>query len=196
MKTLLFPVCLLGCSVALTVACNDDADVAPHNHGPDSGAGGQANQPDASGGTAGVTDPHQIPDSGNTMCAELGTYCHAFDDGTGLGAECHEAGHTGDEAVCAEMYDECIAFCHGDGGHHEEDGGDAGHHASAVCEEIGHLCHDFDTGDSGLGHECHEVGHAGDEAACLAIQDDCLALCGGDAGHHEDAGHSDAGDGG
>lgn len=195
MKNVIISTCLLGCALVLSAACSDD-DETPHVHGGvDSGAGG--NGGGGNGGSGGVVDPHEIPDSGNTMCAELGTYCHAFDEGTGLGAECHEAGHTGDEAVCAEMYDECIAFCQSDAGHHEEDGGDAGHHASAVCEEIGHLCHDFDNGDSGLGHECHEVGHAGDEAACLAIQDDCVALCGGDAGHHEDdAGHSDAGDGG
>ncbi|HEX2880494.1 MAG TPA: hypothetical protein VHO25_13265 [Polyangiaceae bacterium] len=196
MKKLLFPVCLLGCSVALTLACGDDVDVA--QPGPDSGVGGQVNQPDASGGSGGMS-AHPTEDAG--VCAALGTLCHDFDTGNGdLGDQCHDAGHVGDPEACAEIYDDCVAFCSSDAGHHDEDGGDAGHPASAVCEEIGHLCHDFDTGDSGLGHECHEVGHAGDEAACLAIQADCLALCGGDGGHHGDGGHVDAaldaGDGG
>lgn len=145
MKTLLFPVCLLGCSVALTLACGDDTDVAPPSS--DAGVGGQGNQPDASGGAGGVTDPHMVPDSGNTMCAELGTYCHAFDDGVGVGADCHEAGHTGDEAACAAIYDECIAFCSSDAGHHEEDGGDAGHHE----EDGGDAGHHEDAGHSDAG---------------------------------------------
>jgi hypothetical protein len=188
MKTAIVTTGLLGCVLVLSMACSEDDELAPHVHdSADSGAGG--NGSGGNGGSGGVVDPHSIPDSGNTMCAEIGTYCHAFDEGTGLGAQCHETGHAGDEAACAAIYDECIAFCHSA---HDEDAGDAGQHASVVCEELGHLCHDFDNGDSGLGHECHEVGHAGDEAACLAIQGDCLALCGGDAGQHD----VHAGDGG
>jgi hypothetical protein len=52
-----------------------------------------------------------------------------------------------------------------------------------MCEEMGHLCHDLDMGaDAGLAHECHDVGHAGDEDACGVIYDECVALCAPDAG--------------
>ena len=45
-----------------------------------------------------------------------------------------------------------------------------------TCEVIGELCHEADTG-SGLGHDCHELGHEGHAAACVAGFDDCIALC-------------------
>ncbi len=139
-------------------------------------------------------------DGGSAMCEDLGHLCHDFDTGEGLGHECHEVGHAGEQEACAEIYDECIAFCSTEGGaHHPEyEAGhphDAGDHAdhpeagSAVCEELGHLCHDFDTGE-GLGHECHEVGHAGEQEACAEIYDECILFCQGDGGHE---GHGDGG---
>jgi hypothetical protein len=45
-----------------------------------------------------------------------------------------------------------------------------------TCEVIGELCHEADTG-SGPGHDCHELGHEGHAAACVAGFDDCIALC-------------------
>jgi hypothetical protein len=64
-------------------------------------------------------------DAGPSLCAELGEACHELDTGAdaGLGHECHEVGHAGDEAMCSEMYDECIELC---GAHHEEESLDAG----------------------------------------------------------------------
>jgi hypothetical protein len=177
MKLLTAPTLLMLSTLVTVVACGEDESE------PDSmsaaGSGGQSGQ--VEGGTGGTVDPHQIPDSGEPgviMCAEIGTYCHAYDEGTGLGAECHETGHQGDPEACAAIYDECIAFCRSDAGSgaNDEDGGDAGE-GHSHCEELGHLCHDLDDGGSNLAHECHETGHAGDEAACEAIFDQCVALC-------------------
>lgn len=41
-----------------------------------------------------------------------------------------------------------------------------------------------------MGHDCHEVGHAGDEFAWNEIYDECIAFGQGDAGHtgQEEAG--------
>ena len=139
--------------------------------------------PGDAGADAGEHTEHA--DGGSAMCEELGHTCHDFDDGEGLGHECHEIGHAGDAHECAEVYDECMDLCSGDGGVHIEE--DAG---AAMCEELGHTCHDFDDGE-GLGHECHEIGHAGDPQACATIYDECLDFCSGDAGAHD---HEDAGD--
>jgi hypothetical protein len=114
------------------------------------------------------------------MCEELGQLCHDLDTGpdAGLAHECHQVGHDGHEAACSVIYGECVELC---GGHHEEP--DAGH---SMCEELGQLCHDLDTGpDAGLARECHQVGHDGDEAACSVIYGECVELCGG---HHGNAG--------
>ncbi|HEX2881178.1 MAG TPA: hypothetical protein VHO25_16720, partial [Polyangiaceae bacterium] len=65
----------------------------------------EAGAPDGSTGPDPV-DPHEIPadaSAGVTMCAELGTYCHASDTGEDdLGNICHDVGHEGDPAACAE----------------------------------------------------------------------------------------------
>lgn len=44
-------------------------------------------------------------------CAALGELCHAVDDETGPLHECHELGHVGNAAKCAEGFDECAALC-------------------------------------------------------------------------------------
>lgn len=68
-----------------------------------------------------------------------------------------------------------------------------GHDDFPACKELGKRCHAFDTG-SGLGHDCHELGHgAKTEAECIAKRDECLAVCpltdgGAEGGHVGDAG--------
>jgi hypothetical protein len=54
------------------------------------------------------------------------------------------------------------------------------------CREIARACHPHDTG-SGIAHECHELGHDGNDALCAPRRDECLAACppreaGSDAG--------------
>jgi hypothetical protein len=44
-------------------------------------------------------------------CAALGELCHAVDDETGPLHECHELGHVGNAAKCAEGFDECATLC-------------------------------------------------------------------------------------
>jgi hypothetical protein len=43
------------------------------------------------------------------VCQEIGEVCHGVP--TDLGEECHELGHDGVAAVCAEREDECLAHC-------------------------------------------------------------------------------------
>jgi hypothetical protein len=171
-------------AAVLAVACGDDDATSGGDAGLDAGSTG------GSGGSGGTPGAHDIPDSGDPgviMCAELGSLCHEYDTGSGLGHECHETGHLGDTAACMEIYDECIAFCQP---HDEADAGDAGHsHGSEQCETLASVCHDA---DGGMAMECHEIGHGGDAHECESMYDACLAVC---EGHHEaDAG--DAGDAG
>lgn len=62
--------------------------------GGETGAGG------AGGGRGVDEDPH---------CAALGELCHPIEDG--MGPECHELGHVGNPAACAESFEECAHFC-------------------------------------------------------------------------------------
>jgi hypothetical protein len=120
---------------------------------------------------AGAPPDASIP----SACEEIGHKCHELDDGGDtLAHECHEVGHAGDLAACEAIYPQCIALCDPAGA------GDAG---KLLCDEIGEKCHPFDDGGAGLGHECHEVGHTGDVAACAAIYDQCITFCSADAGH-------------
>jgi uncharacterized repeat protein (TIGR04052 family) len=48
-----------------------------------------------------------------------------------------------------------------------------------LCEELGSLCHAYDLGP-GPQHDCHELGHGGDEEVCLAQEAACRSACGGE----------------
>lgn len=88
----------------------------------------------AGGGAAATQDP---------QCAALGSLCHPIE--AGIGPECHDIGHEGDAATCADRFDECAHFCleereklpehgaggagghgHGEGGHPGRSGGAGG----------------------------------------------------------------------
>jgi hypothetical protein len=62
--------------------------------GAETGTGG------AGGGSGADQDPY---------CAALGSLCHPIEDG--MGPECHDIGHEGDAAACAESFDQCAHFC-------------------------------------------------------------------------------------
>jgi uncharacterized repeat protein (TIGR04052 family) len=94
-----------------------------------------------------------------SACDGLGSTCHVVDATSAEAHACHELGHGGDEAACAEGRASCIDTC-----------------GSALCSELGSLCHDVDPG-SGPIHECHELGHAADAAACFAEGRACFELC-------------------
>lgn len=183
-----------------STATAPDAALADASNGDvDTGDGGG---PDADAPDARLPDSHQIPpDAGaaELRCAEMASVCHAFDFGDGeLGAQCHRIGHAGQAEACTpKLYEQCMAFCQVDSGALDASSDaapspvDAGHGDAGEdqCQQIGHLCHDLDTGaDAGLAHECHEVGHAGDALQCAAIYDDCIALCAPDAEAPSDGG--------
>jgi hypothetical protein len=65
-------------------------------------------------------------------------------------------------------------------------GGDSASGAKPTCVLIGERCHDFD-GMNATATMCHRVGEApsSTEAACMAIRDQCLAVC-----PESDGGHS------
>lgn len=46
----------------------------------------------------------------------------------------------------------------------------------AQCRVLGELCHEADTG-SGPAHECHELGHVNDAAACVEGFSGCVETC-------------------
>ncbi len=66
---------------------------------------------------------------------------------------------------------------------HDDDDHAASHsEAGPVCTTLGERCHE---GTSALAVECHELGHDGDEAKCVAREAECLAEC---PEHHEQDG--------
>lgn len=135
--------------------------------------------------------------AGGGACGEIVEHCHSVGSASAEADECHELGHDGPEESCELRRAECIGIC-------DAIAVDAGPPDS--CETISHVCHAFDTG-SGPAHVCHELGHAGDLAACDGALAMCMSTCSGDAGarshdedggahtRDEDAGASDGGSG-
>ena len=58
------------------------------------------------------------------------------------------------------------------------DGGAMHGDAALECQVLGELCHAADSG-TGPAHECHEVGHVGNAAACNAEFAGCVGVCTG-----------------
>jgi hypothetical protein len=67
----------------------------------------------------------------------------------------------------------CFVACSSD----DDEGDDHGHDLPAVCQDIVDVCHEADENGVEGAAECHETGHGGDEAACEADHDSCIALC-------------------
>ena len=59
-------------------------------------------------GTGGAGGSGPVPDA---HCAALGELCHGVDDGDGPLHDCHEVGHVGNAAGCAEAFDDCATQC-------------------------------------------------------------------------------------
>jgi uncharacterized repeat protein (TIGR04052 family) len=146
-------------------ACSDDDD--PPNSGAPGGSGGRGGSGASSGrggsgGSAGT--------SGNAGAAGSGALAGSggTDASAGTGGSGATAGSDGSAGSAGS------AGTAGDGGVDAD--------ASNICDQLGSRCHPYDLG-AGEAHECHEIGHAGDAAACAAAQARCLALCSpGDGG--------------
>jgi spore coat protein A len=104
-----------------------------------------------------------------TFCGQLTTFCGGSEDP--LAVTCNATGAAGDEAACQGTFAQCIAQCapsdlSGPGHQHED--------YASYCGQLANSCH----GDAtALGVECHDLGHAGDEAACEARHAACIARC-------------------
>jgi len=60
------------------------------------------------GGQGGGPGPDEDP------CCTLGAVCHTAGEAPNAEVdECHQIGHTGDQAVCTEEYDRCRLACEG-----------------------------------------------------------------------------------
>jgi|GEM_PF-3561322 len=60
---------------------------------------------------------------------------------------------------------------------------------NGACAAVASACHPYDK-ESAIGHECHELGHEGDDAKCAVRRAECLAAC--PPKPEEDAGGADA----
>lgn len=152
------------------VACGDDDDSpTPAAHAGSGGEGATAH-----GGADGhAGDGHGGAASLALECKVLGTLCHEADTGSGMGHDCHEVGHEGHVDECAEQFDSCITFCTAE---ETGTGGAPAEPKDAHCAALGELCHAVDD-ETGPLHECHELGHVGNAANCLAGFDECATLC-------------------
>jgi uncharacterized repeat protein (TIGR04052 family) len=172
-------------------ACGDDD--APSNTGNDAGldaspgtsatqaASAKPTSSPTQASTAASSTPSATSDAGTAdasadagagTCELIDSACAGFDDEDGLGNLCLRVSAGADAEECGALGEECLEFC-------QENAPaivDAGI-AEAACEEMGDRCHDLDDGQ-GLGHLCHETGHAGNAVWCAAIYDECTALCG------------------
>lgn len=109
-----------------------------------------------------------------TFCGQVARFCAA--DASALGSSCREQAASGDEATCQGQLGGCIAACAPSSvaGAHQE--GESGGHLdyASYCGQLARYCHG---NGSPLGVACHDIGHAGDEAACQIRHDECLAEC-------------------
>ena len=166
-------------------ACGDDDDDVPQGG---AGTGSEAGSPSSSHGGTGTVEPghggseakggeaHGGGGHGDApvLCQVLGSLCHDADTGSGVGHDCHQVGHVGELEACEEEFAGCIGFCvegaTGEGGA----GGGASADQDSKCAALGSLCHPIETG---IGQECHEVGHEGDATACAERFDECAHFC-------------------
>jgi hypothetical protein len=88
---------------------------------------------------------------------------------TEAGSACQLVGQAGDEAACQGQFGGCLAQCAPSdlsSSHHDD--------YASYCGQLANFCH---TDTTALGVACHDLGHGGDEAACRARRNECLAQC-------------------
>lgn len=136
--------------------CGDDDDSTVGAAGNQNG-GGQA----GAGGSS---------DDGALECEVVGELCHEADLGSGPAHDCHELGHDGDGPACHAQFSSCIHTCV------QDEDGSPNTDQDPKCLALGELCHPVDDKNGPL-HECHELGHDGEAAACAAGFEDCAKRC-------------------
>ncbi len=189
-------------AASLIFACGDGDDQPSSDQ---TGGSPTSTEGGASTGDAGANVGGGGPSS-SSECAVLGTLCHAADTGDGPISDCHELGHRGNAENCREQFTACITVCVAD----DSGAGGTGAGGAAVtpepvtnpyCQALGELCHFLDDRGTPTG-DCHELGHEGREAACIAAFEGCAPLCLAKREQEPDphgeggAGHGGAGDGG
>ncbi len=91
---------------------HDDGDHGTSDDGAtgtEDGDGSDGSSSATSSGTTGGDESTGDDGTADASCAELGSGCH--DTQTPLGVMCHDVGHDGDEAACAEVWVECKEHC-------------------------------------------------------------------------------------
>jgi hypothetical protein len=182
-------------AVALSLACGDDSSSQPPASVRSASAKLPANNIDAglsSSGSAELTQPQATETqatgavaSGTSSatpagvaCENIATQCAEYDDTDGLGHLCLRLASENSVESCDAIADECSAYCRADGVEPEASVETSTLDAESCDEAIGDPCHEFDHG-TGLGHVCHQLGHQGNIPGCVALYDECVALCGG-----------------
>jgi uncharacterized repeat protein (TIGR04052 family) len=158
--------------LVVMAACGDDDDPPPQNNGGTAGRGGTAGSSGRGGssgsaGSGGSSGTGAVAGSGGSA---------GMDGSVGSSGTAGSAGSAGSAGTAGS------AGSAGSAG--TSDAGDAAPDAASVCETLGSQCHPYDLGaGEGDAHECHEIGHAGNETTCAAERARCLAACSpGDAG--------------
>lgn len=153
-------------SLVLMAACGDDDDPPAPSTGGTSGRGGSSGA-SGRGGSSGT--------GGSSGAAGTGGLAGS----AGTGAAAGTSGSAGTAGADGAVGSAGTAGSTGSGGSAGTgDAGDASPDAGSLCEKIGTQCHPYDLGaGEGDAHECHEIGHAGNEANCAAESARCLAAC-------------------
>jgi hypothetical protein len=171
-------------SFSVVVACGDDDADGDGDAGAPSAAGraATAGAPNDGGGhhAGGTGHGGGEHGPGSAECEVIGQLCHPADTRDG-GSECHDTGHIGNAADCAEAFAGCIETC-------VEDSASSSPHCAALTA----LCAGAAEG-SGTAHDCYRVGAAGDAEDCEAELETCAEPCSELFGHGSNMGDGDHG---
>ncbi len=144
---------------------------------------------DKTNGSTATSDDATSGDTGDDDCDLITEACHPKDDGSNAAiTSCHDVAHGGDVAMCTAQKAACIELCDaapemenaGDDDGHDKgsesglESGTADTATEQTCEALSTLCHEGKVEEV---QNCHDLGHAGDEAACAAQYEACVAAC-------------------
>jgi hypothetical protein len=182
----------LSVSAAITVGCGDDKGNGEEHSGTEPAICQEISSVchDADGGSGMAHDCHEQAHAGDAaVCEMIHDECIAFctgGTGTETGTSMTTMTSTTDATTDAptssesstdesttEHHDETTTEHNDESSTAADHGTDTG--APDSCDELGSGCHDNKTPE---GMECHDIGHAGDVAACDKAYDMCAKICG------------------